>query len=148
MRLLGTMAALAAVTLAGCEKSDRVAGLCKPFPETATPATADGATVLEDCLHRWAYSLHSGRDEAAVVADAVVAACTAPLARWNQATLTADAQPAEAPSLLTGETTNPIAQHGAFAEDRALFYVVQARAGACKAPPRREGAQAMTGPDA
>ena len=150
MRAFALTTALAAVSLAGCENADRVTGLCKPFPTAAAsqPADGDGSIVLEDCLHRWGYALAGAKDDAGFVAEAVVAACTAPLVRWNQASLTADSASAEAPSLLTGEPTNPIAQHAAFAEDRALFYVVQARAGGCKAPPRREGAPAMTGPDA
>lgn len=124
--------------------------ICKPFPEAAAqPAANDGAAGMEDCLHRWAYTLAGGPDDAGTVADATVAACVAPLTRWNQQSLGAAAaanQPQEAQSLLTGESTNPIAEHRNFAADRALFYVVQARAGSCKPPPRREGA-AMTSPD-
>lgn len=143
-------AALTAVALAGCSNSDRkVAGLCKAFPTQAVAAT-DGGAVLEDCIHRWAYSLAGSSDDAGTVADAVLAACGGPLSRWNQQTLTAaaGAPPAEGQSLLTGEATNPIAQHASFAGDRALFYVVQARAGGCKPPPKREGGPVMTAPDA
>lgn len=150
------VAVLAGVVLAGCQKVERpVAGICKPFAAaaqpaaTAQPAAGDAGVLLEDCLHRWAYTLAGGRDDAGTVADAVVAACTAPLARWNQQALAAAPadQPDEAPSLLTGQATNPIAEHGNFAAGRALFYVVQARAGACKPPPRRSGAPAMTSPE-
>jgi len=138
--------------LVACQGGNRpVAGVCKAFPAVAAqPASNEGAAVLEDCLHRWAYTLAAGRDEAGVVADAVAAACRAPLARWNQQTMTAAAAsgaPQEAPSLITGQPTNPIAEHAIFASDRALFYVVQARAGACKPPPRREGAAPMTSPE-
>jgi hypothetical protein len=145
--------ALAAAGLSACERNDRpVAGLCKAFPAAnAQPVATDGAAVVEDCLHRWAYTLAGGRDAAGDVADAVVAACSGPLARWNQQTLgqaaAAGGQPEPGQSLLTGETVTPIAQHAAFASDRALFYVVQARAGGCKPPPRREGQPAMTSPD-
>ena len=137
--------------LAACQGGDRpVAGVCKPFPTAAAqPAATDGAAGLEDCLHRWAYTLAGGPDDAGTVADAAVAACTAPLSRWNQQTLgaaAAEGGPQEGQSLLTGETTNPIAEHRNFAADRALFYVVQARAGSCKPPPRREGVS-MTNPD-
>lgn len=144
--------ATACLGLAACQGSDRrpMAGVCKPFPATAAqPVANDGAAVLEDCLHRWGYTLALGRDDAGSVADATVAACNGPLSRWNQQTLgmaAAEGAPQEAQSLLTGETTNPIAQHRSFAADRALFYVAQARAGSCKPPPRREGAP-MTSPD-
>lgn len=137
--------------LVACQAGERrpVAGVCKPFPEAAAQPAADGAAAVEDCLHRWAYTLAGGPDDAGSVADAVVAACAAPLTRWNQQSLTAaagESAPQDGQSLLTGETTNPIAEHRNFAADRALFYVAQARAGACKPPPRREGAP-MTSPD-
>jgi hypothetical protein len=145
-------AALAAAGLSACEKADRpVAGLCKAFPKAdAQPLATDGPAVVEDCLHRWGYTLAASKDDAGSVADAVVAACQGPLSRWNQQTLSAAAAggaPDSAQSLVTGETVTPLAQHASFASDRALFYVVQARAGGCKPPPRREGQPAMTAPD-
>lgn len=141
-------ASLAALGLAACQEGGAgkraAAGLCKPF--AAAPAGSDGAAVVDDCLHRWGYTLAKSEDEAGFAAQAVVAACTAPISRWNQQTLTAaaasGARVAEAPSLLTGEPTNPIAEHNSFAEGRALFYVVQARAGKCDPP--RETAPAQT----
>lgn len=143
---------VACAGLAACSGDRRpVAGVCKPFPAAnAAPVAPDGAAGLEDCLHRWAYTLAGGPDDAGSVADATVAACTAPLSRWNQQSLAAAASdggaPQDATSLLTGEPTNPIAEHRNFAADRALFYVAQARAGNCKPPPRREGAP-MVAPD-
>lgn len=138
----------AGLALAACQDRDRpVSGLCKAFPEAAPAA---GAAALEDCLHRWAYTLAGSRDDAGLTADAVAAACRAPLARWNQLSMSQAAAanaPAEAPSLLTGQPTNPIAEHATFASDRALFYVVQARAGGCKPPPRKADAPPMTAPD-
>lgn len=143
-RLAVVMAATA--VLAGCEQRAKpVAGLCKPFP-AAAPASTDNAAVVEDCLHRWSYALAGAADDAGTVAEAVVAACGAPMSRWSQQAL-AQATP-DAPSLLTGEATNPIAQRASFAKTRALFYVTQARAGGCKPPPKREGAAAMSAPDA
>lgn len=138
--------ATAIAGLAACQQGARpVAGLCKPFPE-AGPAATDNAAIVEDCLHRWGYALAGAGDDAGTVAEAVVAACGAPMSRWSQQAL-AQATP-DAPSLITGETTNPIAQRAGFARSRALFYVTQARAGGCKPPPKREGATAMTNPDA
>jgi hypothetical protein len=65
-------------------------------------------------------------------------------ARWNQQALIPPAggdlrAPTEAPSLITGEETNPVAERYSFARSRALFYVVQARAGKCAAPPMADG---------
>lgn len=146
MRALILIAA-GALGLSACADRDgrATAGACKAFPKVAV-ATTEPATVVDDCLHRWAYTLARSEEDAAdVVAQAVVAACAAPLSRWNQQSLTQAAaeggdRALEAPSLLTGEPTNPIAARGEFTGNRALFYVVQARAGNCAAPPRREAA--------
>lgn len=161
---------LSAGLLTGCgEGENRHAGartddrFCKAFePSSSAMATGiEGGAALDDCLHRWGYTLAKSEDDAAVVADAVVAACSAPLARWNQqalAGLAASGSGApEAPSLLTGEPTTPIAEHNNFAQSRAIFYVVQARAGDCDPPlvnaePRQRPAEAarpkaMTSPD-
>jgi hypothetical protein len=139
------VAALAALSLAGCGRTEgggAGAGICTPFPSAAGPGALppDAAAQLDDCLHRWGYALAAAPDKADAVAQATVAACTTSLTRWNQQGLSAGAGGApaealEAPSLLTGQPTNPIAQHYAYAQGRALFYVVQARAGKCAPPP-------------
>ena len=108
------------------------------------PAAADAATPVDECVRRWAYSLAGARDDASVVADATVAACAAPLTRWNQAGLAQQAQsgadgPVQALSLTTGQPTTALAEHSSFARGRALFYVVQARAGRCAPPPVNNG---------
>jgi len=147
-------ASLAALGLAACQEGGAgkgaAGGLCKPFaaaPAGSAPGS-DGAAVVDDCLHRWSYTLAKSEDAAGLVAQAAMAACAAPITRWNQQALTAaaasGARVTEAPSLLTGETTNPIAEHNNFAEGRALFYVVQARAGKCAPPPAREASAPTT----
>jgi hypothetical protein len=110
----------------------------------AAPIATDPSAALEDCLHRWGYALAVSRDDASQVATATVAACGTTLARWNQQTLTTggegeNANAIEAPSLLSGQPTTPIAEHFIFAQGRALFYVVQARAGKCGPPPIMNG---------
>ncbi|MFL5295208.1 MAG: hypothetical protein ACJ798_02385 [Phenylobacterium sp.] len=129
-------------------------GLCLPFPGAAASAAptqagaavappiaaADPAAATDDCLHRWAYALAGSTDDATHVAQAVVAACSSSLARWNQQTASAGGEaPIEAPSLITGQPTSPIAEHLSFAQNRALLHVVQARAGKCAAPPMADG---------
>lgn len=157
LKLLAIAAAVAGLAACNENRNDNVAenrgpaGLCKPF-NTAAAAQAnavpgmpgampDPSTAVDDCLHRWGYTLAGSTDTADVVAEAVVAACAAPLMRWNQQSLGAavseDARGRELPSLLTGQPTNPIAEHNNFTQSRALFYVVQARAGKCQ-PPRVE----------
>ena len=114
-------------------------GICTPFVSTTAqgvggPAASPGAdpsAPVDDCLHRWAYSLARSSDPADVVGRATVAACSAALTRWNQQGLgQPGAETAGEPlSLVDGQPTNPFAAHHEFAQDRALFYVVQARAG-------------------
>jgi hypothetical protein len=107
---------------------------------TAPPPTGDPAAAVEDCLHRWAYALAASTDDANQVATATVAACGPSIARWNQAAVAnGEAGPETAPSLMTGQETTPLTEHFIFAQGRAIFYVVQARAGKCPAPPMTNG---------
>jgi len=134
--------------------------ICRPFHtgDGTQINTNDQAAVFDDCLHRWAYSLAPARDQADVVASAVSAACSAGLSRWNQQTLSQPAQPEagmsqpgmppqpgvsqgapapdqqQATDLTTGQPTDMMTARAQFAQSRALFYVVEARAGGC-APP-------------
>jgi hypothetical protein len=156
------IAGAAALLLTGCEGArtgaSGAASVCTPFANAAvtpaattgaaTPATAaplpsaDPASALDDCLHRWAYALAPASDDATRVSQAVLAACEPSLGRWNQQTASAGGEggpPVEAPSLITGEPTSPIQQHLSFGQNRALLYVVQARAGHCAAPPMKDG---------
>lgn len=153
------LTALAAVGLAGCNNANRANasanGICKPFTTanaqgntaaTALPGAvpaAEPSAALDDCLHRWGYTLATSSDPANLVADATVAACAQALTGWNQSSLSTVGTnaPVEAPSLLNGQPTNPLAEHHAFAQSRALFYVVQARAGHCGPPPAANTAQ-------
>jgi hypothetical protein len=143
--------ALAAVGLTACGGHGEHmvnSRICADFKTTSTtqtgaPALAapDAAAPVDDCVRRWAYSLAGARDHADVVADAAVAACGGALTRWNQTGLTQDSQsgPVQALSLTTGQPTNAMAEHSAFAHARALLYVVEARAGRCAPPPTTNG---------
>lgn len=143
---------------------ERAGGICTPFaaqgaaaggqatpgmagPGMAGPGLSGGAAGMEDCLHRWGYALAASPDPADHVAQATVAACATALTRWNQQAMAPmgpgmTAGPAEAPSLVTGEDTNPMAERYRFAQNRALFYVVQARAGKCRPPSMNEASAA------
>jgi|SRR5581483_7957939 len=157
-------AGAAMLALAGCQAAHNGAaggggGACTPFananatppagaaagttPSTAAPlVAADPAGALDDCLHRWAYALAPASDDASHVSQAVLAACEPSLGRWNQQAASAaggGGPPIEAPSLITGQPTSPLQQHLSFAQNRALLYVVQARAGHCAAPPMKDG---------
>lgn len=147
-----TLTALAALSLGACSNAQQgVKGICTPFPAAATQAvggpaavsSADPSAPLDDCLHRWAYSLAASDDPAEAVADATVAACTAALSRWNQQGMAPTSGPggdtADATSLVTGQPVTAFVAHHEFAQGRALFYVVQARAGRCAPPPAAKG---------
>jgi hypothetical protein len=155
-----TLAALAAFSLSACTDAgvgSAAKGICTPFPAAAAaqavggPAAVsagDPSAPVDDCLHRWAYSLAKSSDPAEAVAQATVAACTAPLSRWNQQGLAPVSGPsgdsqAEAISLVTGQPTSAFVAHHEFAQGRALFYVVQARAGHCAPPPAAKGGSSL-----
>lgn len=139
-----TVLGLAALGLAACSDNGRMAAnskICADFKQAKVAGpVADGAAPLDECVRRWAYSLASSHDDADAVAEAVVSACSTQLQRWNQASLATPQGDAPSASILTGEATTPLAEHNAFANDRALLYVVQARAGKCAPPPVANGA--------
>jgi hypothetical protein len=125
---------------------------CTPFPTAtassnatsgglAAPAAAsDPAAAFDDCIHRWGYALAPSRDPADVVAQASVEACNSILMNWSQQAMGQSGM-SEAPMRGGGQgmqqqqQPSPMAQQMHAAEGRALFYVVQARAGGCGAPP-------------
>lgn len=148
--IVGGLVMAMGLTAAGC--ADRNGGgradakTCTAFPAQAAANPTDPSAVVaapggeqaafDDCLHRWGYKLAKSGDDASDVAEAVVAACTPVLARWNQSTLAG--QPAgtsdAAVSLVTGKTLNTPEDRYEMGRGKALFYVVQGRAGNCTAP--------------
>jgi hypothetical protein len=135
----------AALSLGACEQRHEMAAnpkLCVDFKQAkAAPIVpgAEGAAPVEECVKRWAYSLAGAHDAAGTVAEAAMAACGVQLSRWNQQTLSQPGADIEADSITTGQPTTPLAEHNAYAASRALFYVVQARAGSCAPPPVTNG---------
>ena len=148
-RSILAVALMAAAALGGCAKTASAPapnpGICANFKlanAAVAPGAPEGAATVDECVRRWAYSLASSRDPAESVAEAAAVACSTPLTRWNQSALAQpDAEEAPA-SLITGQPTNALAEHNAFAHSRALLYVVQARAGNCAPPPAKYGVPA------
>ncbi|HEX3367878.1 hypothetical protein [Phenylobacterium sp.] len=136
---------LAALSLGACEQRHEMAAnpkVCADFKQAkAAPIApgAEGAAPVEECVKRWAYSLAGAHDAAGAVAEAAMSACAPQLSRWNQQALSQPGSDVEANSITTGQPTTPLAEHNAFAASRALFYVVQARAGSCAPPPTTNG---------
>jgi hypothetical protein len=138
--------ALTALGLAACNNSgtgggDAVGGFCPSFKTATTNAagplavTDPNAAAADECVHRWAYALAPSRDAAGLVAEAAVGACSARLGAWNQTAMSQGGPSGNAMSIITGQPTNPVAEHNSFLHSRALLYVVQARAGHCAPPP-------------
>lgn len=155
--LFASAAIVCAVGLSGCNRHGDSAvgpvatagsGYCATF-KTSNGASAqsalagDPSAAVDDCIHRWAYVLSRGHDPADVVAHATMEACSAPLTTWSQQALnTAPAdQNDQAPRYYrrgapSGQSAaNPMAQRMGMVSAKALFYVVQARAGNCDLPP-------------
>ncbi|MEO6339417.1 MAG: hypothetical protein ABIO39_05220 [Caulobacteraceae bacterium] len=138
---------LAILALAACDRPRQAdAKICTAF-KAAAPASnpdvvaapsapTDGAAEFDDCLHRWGYRLAKSGDGADVVANAVVAACGEALSKWNTQALTQAGPnaPQTTLDLHTGRSTTMLEQRYAYAAGKALFYVVQGRAGNCAAP--------------
>jgi hypothetical protein len=153
MTYVAAMATLAAVGLAGCNRQTTGGGditlaggkYCTPFPSAPAasnaatglaPATiSDPAIAFDDCIHRWGYVLAPSRDPADVVAQAAVEACSSILSSWSQQISQTQQSPQYSPRGARSATPDPEAQRMHAAEGRALFYVVQARAGGCAPPP-------------
>ena len=154
-KIAAAVAIIGALGLAACDNVPgrrANSGLCTNFKASGAtnsplpPVTLnDGAAPVVECVRRWSYSLASAGDPADVVADAVVAACSAEVGRWNQASLSRPSN-GEGLSLSTGQPSNPLVEHGAFVRGRALLYVVEARAGQCAPPDVINAVPAGTSP--
>jgi hypothetical protein len=154
--LFASAAICCAVGLSGCVRQGDGAdshvasastGYCATF-KTSSGAGAqntpigDPAAAVDDCIHRWAYVLSRGHDPADVVAHATMEACSTALASWNQQGMsTAQPDQIDAPpryarrGQASDQSANPMAQRMGMVNAKALFYVVQARAGNCELPP-------------
>lgn len=156
--LAASAALLGAVGLAGCDLphnnnnggggqlATASTGYCAAFKTsngTAAPnsSLADPSAAVDDCLHRWAYVLSRGHDPADVVAHATLEACSTSLASWSQQVGGGSSQDEEDQSRYSRrggrgqQAPNPMAQRMGMVNAKALFYVVQARAGNCALPP-------------
>ena len=154
--IVGAGALLAAAALmSGCSRSvaAQSGGLtltgskyCTPFknaPDSTSAAAVnaalnDPANAFDDCIHRWGYTLAPARDPADVVAQAAVDACGPILSAWNQQLTGQSDEPTSyrgRSSRQQMQAPSPAQQQIRQAEAKALFYVVQARAAGCSAPP-------------
>jgi len=143
------VALTSALGLSACEQHHDLAAnpkVCADFKAPAKTAPASPAATIDpaaapvdECVRRWAYALAPSHDPAGAVAQASVVACMPQLAHWNRQALAQPGSDLQADSLTTGQPTTPLAEHSNYTAGRALFYVVQARAGLCAAPPMTNG---------
>eukprot|EP01035_Chromulina_nebulosa_P006772 gene6772-9150_t len=103
-----------------------------PAPDPVLAALRQGA-FTRSCVHRWAYRIAAAPDSATTVAKAVVAGCRDAKDRWDALDYEANRSTDMLPSNRDGRAITRSAFHNEELEDLALFSVVQARAGNCKA---------------
>ena len=136
------IAAIALVALLGACTAEPVGWtadrqqICSPPPPFREVAPADAyqqAVARDECIHNWAYRLSRSQDDAEAVVGAVIGACRTSIDR--SATMVAAGDP-EAERFYLAEFERS-------SRERALFRVVQARAGRCSLEPRAIEAQAV-----
>ena len=126
-----SLALLILLSLAGCGEvrhsladahGDR--GICAPLPELRQQAAADSyqqAVQRDECIHRFGYAFAAAPDPADAVVGAVIGACRSQIDR--SATMLGEGDPEAERWFLE--------QMERAARERALYRVVQARAGSC-----------------
>lgn len=100
-------------------------GICAPVPTLRQEPAANAyqqAIQRDECIHRWAYLFAAAPDSAESVVGAVIGACRAQIDR--SATMLGEGDP-EAERYYLGEMER-------VAKERALYRVIQARAGSCR----------------
>lgn len=99
-------------------------GICAPVPALRQEPAANAyqqAIQRDECIHRWGYRFAAAPDPAESVVGAVIGACRAQIDR--SATLLGEGDP-EAERYYLAEMER-------VAKERALYRVIQARAGNC-----------------
>jgi hypothetical protein len=116
--------------LAGCgdlgnSSAQAPSPMCAPVPPARQEAAANAyqqAIQRDECIHRWAYQFARAPDDADIVVGAVIGACRAQIDR--SATLLGNGD-ADAERWYLAEMER-------VARERALYRIVQARAGNCR----------------
>ena len=106
-------------------ESEQDKNICAPAPPLRQQPAANAyeqAIQRDECIHRWSYAFSRTPDTAEAVVGAVVGACRADINR--SATLLGNGDP-EAERWYLGEMERA-------ARERALYRVIQARAGRCR----------------
>jgi hypothetical protein len=121
-----------ALMAAGCSEvrytfadADGERGICAAVPAVRPEPAANAyqqAIQRDECIHRWGYRFAAAPDEAGSVVGAVIGACRAQIDR--SATMLGNGDP-EAERWYLAEMER-------VARERALYRIIQARAGGCR----------------
>lgn len=121
--------ALTALALAGCTEFQAAQasdpGLCAAIPPPRQDPAANAyqqAIQRDECIHRWSYRFAQAPDDAGSIVGAVIGACRAQISR--SATMLAEGDP-DADRFYLAEMEQA-------SKERALYRVIQARAGNCR----------------
>lgn len=122
----------AGAALAGCSElrpsladASGEPGICAEVPPQRQEPAANAyqqAIQRDECIHRWSYRFAAAPDDAEAVVGAVIGACRAQIDR--SATLLGEGDP-EAERWYLAEMERA-------SRERALYRVIQARAGGCR----------------
>ena len=134
--LLGLVAACTGQPIGWAADQQQICSPPPPFRETAPADPYQQAVARDECIHNWAYRLSRSDDDAEAVVGAVIGACRTSIDR--SATMVAEGDP-EAERFYLAEFERA-------SRERALFRIVQARAGRCSLEPRAIEAEAVAPP--
>ena len=133
IKIIKSAALAAFVLIAGCDRHDP--NICSTAPQLDPSGSTIGSWANADgCIHRWAYRLAPGPENATLTAEAAVGACYDAIEKWTQKVLGYDDNLPPYREPVTGRMMDYRANMYQEARSYALFYVVQARAGKCKIP--------------
>ncbi|HEY0325055.1 MAG TPA: hypothetical protein VGC46_03625 [Allosphingosinicella sp.] len=136
LAVLGLLGACTGQPIGWTADQQQICSPPPPFREVAPADPYQQAVARDECIHNWAYRLARSDDDAEAVVGAVIGACRTSIDR--SATMVAEGDP-EAERFYLAEF-----ERGS--RERALFRVVQARAGRCSLEPRAVDAEAFAPP--
>ena len=136
LAVLGLLGACTGQPIGWTADQQQICSPPPPFRETAPADAYQQAVARDECIHNWAYRLSRSDDDAEAVVGAVIGACRTSIDR--SATMVAAGDP-EAERFYLAEFERA-------SRERALFRIVQARAGRCSLEPRAFEAEAAAAP--
>ena len=129
------------VALTGCQRAANDQRICTtpvPLADFSAESKKPAALRLDECVHRWSYRLAGSADPADTVAKAVLGACETPFNQtvidWPDDDLLQIKDREQRIAAIRQAQTEGEAYLAKTYASKALFHVVQARAGRCTVP--------------